>query len=175
MAQNSQAALLRKRLLDDIAEVKQKPYPGIQLHIEDQNALQHACLILSPEGQVPLHLTGTFGAAYPLQPPTIKIQSQISHPNVFDDYICASILNTEEGYTSAYTLKSIFIQLLSFFGSESVEQMHGGGARINLREWQSEESPSNAFGMAIDRKLDYHCSTCDFGKEKDTAAPTVRI
>ena len=48
---------------------------------------------------------------------------------MFDDYICASILNTEEGYTPAYDLKGVAIQILSFFSSETLEQEYGGPVR----------------------------------------------
>lgn len=75
-------ALLRRRLLNDIRELQQKPYPGITLHTQHENALQNSCLILSPPGQDMLHLTIEFGDSYPLDPPTIKIQSDVSHPNV---------------------------------------------------------------------------------------------
>ena len=158
MAQTNTQALLRQRLMSDIAELQQKPYPGIKLHIQDQNALQQACLILSPEGEDPLHLTVFFGNSYPFQPPTVTIQSSVSHPNVFDDYICASILNTEEGYTSAYTLKGICIQLLSFFSSDKIYQMHGDeGEYIDRREWQREEMPGGW-------KPEYQCKACGFGR-----------
>ncbi|KAL9012021.1 MAG: hypothetical protein Q9173_003183 [Seirophora scorigena] len=50
------------------------------------------------------------------------MRSTIAHSNIFGDHICASVLNTTEGYTPTYTLKSTNIQLLSFFTSESLEQ-----------------------------------------------------
>ena len=123
---------LRQRLLRDIAEMQVDPYPRITLHVNDN--LTQSCLILSPDGQEPLHLTMYFGN-YPLQAPVVKIQSKVCHPNVFGDYICVSILNTTAGYTPAYTLKSIAIQLLSFFSSESIEQDHGG-REVNLERYR---------------------------------------
>lgn len=117
---------LRSRKLRDIHELIAKPYPGIKLHIKDDN-LEKACLILSPEGERSLHLRITFPDTYPLEPPQVTIQSQIIHPNVFGDYVCATILNDEEAYTSAYTLKSICIQLLSFFSDDRIESAETGG------------------------------------------------
>ena len=114
------AALLRQRLLQDINELQTKPYPGIALHLQDGD-LTRACLVLTPENNVPLHLTVVFQSQYPIQPPEITIQSKIAHPNIYQDYISASILNTTEGSTPAYTLKGICIQLLSFFGSDKIE------------------------------------------------------
>jgi ubiquitin-protein ligase len=95
---------LERRLLSDIAEIQQDPYPNVHLHFDDTN-IRKACLILTPEDDDPLHLTIDFKANYPLNPPTVTIQSQIEHPNVFGNYICATMLNREEGWTPAYTLK----------------------------------------------------------------------
>lgn len=116
---------LHQRLLQDIAELQSEPYPNIGLFLQDD--LQQACLVLSPSGKAPLHLTIIFGDNYPLVAPQVTIQSKIEHPNVYGDYICASILNTAEGYTPAYTLKSIAIQLLSFVSSDRIEQIGGFG------------------------------------------------
>ncbi|KAI4097972.1 MAG: hypothetical protein LQ339_006633 [Xanthoria mediterranea] len=118
---------LRKRLLRDLAELQSEPYPFIEFLVHD--SLEEACLIFSPEGSKPLHLKMAL-EGYPLRAPRVTIQSRVSHPNVYGDYICASILNTQEGYTPAYTLKSIAIQLLSFFISDSIEQQHGGSVAL---------------------------------------------
>ena len=99
---------LRRRLLNDIAEIEQDPYPNVHLRFDDGN-IQKACLILTPEMYDPLHLTMEFPLDYPLPAPTVTIQSTVMHPNVFGDYICASILNTTEGWTPAYTLRGIVI------------------------------------------------------------------
>lgn len=150
-------AVLRQRLLNDIAELQRKPYPGIELHVQDNTALERACLVLRPDGEAPLHLTIKFGTRYPLTAPEITMQSQVDHPNIFNSYICASILNTEEGYTPAYTLKGICIQMLSFFSSETIEQQHGGPA-INRKAYARESIRYNVH--LVD---DYACTLCGFG------------
>ncbi|KAL8872030.1 MAG: hypothetical protein Q9174_002273 [Haloplaca sp. 1 TL-2023] len=91
---------------------------------------------------------------YPLQPPHITIQTHIRHPNIFGDYVCASILNTEEGYTPAYTLKSIAIQLLSFFSSDSLEQEYGGV--VDLTRYRARNMAPN------EHHRGYHCYACGF-------------
>ncbi|KAF2653678.1 hypothetical protein K491DRAFT_581127, partial [Lophiostoma macrostomum CBS 122681] len=116
---------LRRRLLQDIVEVQREPYPNIFLHIDEAN-LTSACLVLTPPDGHPLHLCIEFLDDYPLRAPRITIQSSVVHPNVYGDYICASILNEAEGWTPAYTLRGILIQLLSFFCSDSLEQDTGG-------------------------------------------------
>lgn len=138
----------RRRLLRDIAELQDKPYPNIRLHLVD---LTKACLILTPENYRRLHLTVHFQDEYPLSAPRVTIQTRIHHPNVFGSYICASILNTSEGYTPAYTLKGICIQLLSFFGSESIEQT-GGGWSVSLSD----------FRRFNRHEENFHCPHCRF-------------
>lgn len=147
---------LRQRLLRDIAELQGKPYPNISIFPNDD--ITTACLVLRPNGGRPLHLSAHFGAEYPLQAPGVSIQSRIEHPNIFGSYICASILNTEEGYTSAYTLKGIAIQLLSFFSSDKLEQLHGPSVEdltyyrlLNNRDtWAEHECSKCGFGIGSD-------------------------
>ncbi|KAL8824860.1 MAG: hypothetical protein Q9170_008017, partial [Blastenia crenularia] len=132
MASNDHASASQRRILRDIAELQNNPYPNITFHWHD--SLHDACLVLTPEDSEPLHLTVQF-QDYPFTAPRVTIQSKITHPNVFGNYICASILNTTEGYTPAYTLKSISIQILSFFSSDSLEQVDGGRS-FDLREYR---------------------------------------
>ena len=169
MAVPTSQALLRQRLLSDIQELQQKPYPGIALHFQDEDALRRACLIFTPPGRNSLHLTIEFVDSYPLDPPNVTMQSVVDHPNVFDDYICASILNTQEGYTSAYTLKGICIQLLSFFSSDSIEQVDSHRV-INLNAWQ-EEGERQAMELVaayprIQVHPPYRCRRCGFGQQQ---------
>ena len=158
------AESLRQRLLADIAELQTKPYPNITLHVDEQD-FRKACLILTADSYGPMHLSADFPSRYPLQPPTIRMDSRIKHPNIFGGYICASILNTKEGYTSAYTLKGIAIQLLSFFSSESIEQA-GGHYSVNLAEhrklWTARER-----GHQVNLR-DFRCTKCPFGHENGT-------
>lgn len=112
-------------------------------------------MVLSPPDRDPLHLTIILGSDYPLRAPEVTIESRVSHPNVFNSYICASILNTKEGYTPAYTLKGICIQLLSFFTSDRIEQ-EGGGVHIDLNEFRERETRFSRQGRV------YRCSHCGF-------------
>jgi ubiquitin-protein ligase len=123
MATTTEGDHLRQRLLRDVLELCRSPYPDIAVHTHDES-LTELCLVLSPPGWRDMHLTVKRLERYPLGPPTIQMNSDIEHPNVFGEYICASILNTTEGYTPAYTPKGVFIQLLSFFGSEGIEQQY---------------------------------------------------
>ncbi|KAK1836746.1 SUMO-conjugating enzyme ubc9 [Podospora conica] len=169
---------LRKRLLSDIAELQAKPYPNIRLHITDRDVTK-ACLVLTPARSQPLHLRVSFPHDYPLRPPSVEIDTQIAHPNIFGTYICASILNTTDGYTPAYTLKGIAIQLLSFFSSESLEQ--DGGYEVNLDEYQARLQRRHG-----DRGQDnsFQCQSCRYGmppsrragkRDKQLSPPDTRV
>lgn len=154
MVNSGAAPALRQRLLQDIAELQENPYPNIRLHVRDDD-ITKACLILTPQYWKGLHLTVHFGSDYPLKAPQVTIQSTISHPNVFGDYICASILNTEEGYTPAYTLKGIAIQLLSFFSSDKLEQSWGGS--YDLTKYRTAAQVRSLMQPR------YRCEKCQFG------------
>ena len=154
---------LQQRLLKDIAEVCHDPYPNIHLHVDDSD-INKACLILSPTYEEPLHLTIEFTSNYPITAPYVSIQSEFLHPNVYGDYICASILNTDEDWTPAYTLKAIAIQLLSFFSSENVEQIEGG--EENIHDWRSSVRASRRRSLALQECEYFTCEECGFGREE---------
>ncbi|CAI6336649.1 unnamed protein product [Periconia digitata] len=152
------AATLRKRLLDDIRDVQNNPYPNTHLHVHDED-ITRACLILDPEQYQVLHLTIKFSEYYPIFAPEISIQTEIEHPNVFGDYICATMLNTAEDWTPAYTLRGIIIQMLSFFMSESVEQEHWMGPDHHGEQvdiWSYRDPCS------LDDRPAFQCKTCGF-------------
>lgn len=157
----AKAVSLRNRRLHDIRELMENPYPNIRLHPDQSNPdSNQACLILTPEGWAPIHLTVDFGQNYPLNAPRIRMDSMVVHPNVFDDYICASILNNPQDYTPAYTLKGIAIQLLSFFASDNLEQDYGneGVDLAPYREYSKENHDDGDF-------LIYPCHQCGFGPQ----------
>ncbi|KAI1778830.1 hypothetical protein F4818DRAFT_402567 [Hypoxylon cercidicola] len=144
--------LRKRRLLKDIKELVEEPYPNITLHVRD-GQLSEACLVLTPTHYKPLHLTMTFHDDYPIRPPYFKMNSTVIHPNVTGSYICASILNQTVDYTPAYTLKGISIQMLSFFSSDNVEQEYGS-RKVELDSY-----------AATDQNVrdDYQCHHCHFG------------
>ena len=114
------------------------PCPGIALYVQDDD-MTTACLALTPQDEPLLHLTIHFSPTYPLTPPHVTIESEVEHLNVNKSNICASILNTEGGYTPAYTLKGICIQLLSLFASDQIEQ--GNGGTVERRTYASTSKP----------------------------------
>jgi ubiquitin-protein ligase len=144
----------RQRLMRDIKELVDNPYPNIVLRPRDDN-IKFACLILSPENYHTLHLSINFPDEYPRNPPRIKMNSTIQHPNVYGSFICASVLNAYDDYSPAYTVKSIAIQMLSFFGSDYLEQSDWDGF-VDLQQYRVDN-------MALEGCVDYVCEHCAFG------------
>ncbi|KAH6645987.1 hypothetical protein BKA67DRAFT_595447 [Truncatella angustata] len=154
---------LQKRLLQDIDELCRKPYPNIELHVNGED-LTHLCLILSPIAREKLHLTIDGLNWFPLRSPRVRMDTNVVHPNVIGHYICASILNTAEGYTPAYTLKTIAIQLLSFFSSDNIEQSYPG-EHVNLEEYRRNALRSGRDKWGPVRREDpFSCHKCHFGE-----------
>ncbi|PPJ55339.1 hypothetical protein CBER1_10199 [Cercospora berteroae] len=152
--------MMRKRLPKDIDELLREPYPGIELHVNESD-ITKACLVLTPEGEEPLHLQLEFSAHYPVIPPDVTIQSSISHPNIFGDRLCLNMLDFDNAYTPAYTLKGICIQLLSFFASDSIEQMWGeNGGKVDRKKWQARGT--DGMGLKV-LKQSHNCTSCGFG------------
>ena len=150
------ATQLRRRLLLDIDELTRKPYPNIQAHAGDD--LDQLCLVLTPPGWPQMHLQVTQLQDFPMRPPRIQMDTSVNHPNVFSNYICATILNDDRYFTPAYTLKGIAIQLLSFFGSDSIEQAHGGGV-VDLERFRRNQQ-SNSYEEPFAA-----CERCGFAIE----------
>ncbi|RYC54750.1 hypothetical protein CHU98_g11462 [Xylaria longipes] len=151
--------LRRQRLLSDIHELVTKPYPKIALHPSEDN-IHRACLALYPDHYSPLHLSIRFPSNYPIQPPMVFMDSSIQHPNVYGDFVCATILRRGEEYTPAYTLKGIAIQLLSFFDSDNLEQEHG--RKRDLTSYQELDR------LCLDDT--YICRKCQFGMKIEPKA-----
>lgn len=93
---------------------------------------------------------------------------------MFDGYICATILDKKGDYTSAYTLKNICIQLLSFFTADFIESADHGGI-IDVQRYRQDEQMDRVafeqeFGFKIPRMGTYVCEDCKFGVK---GAPSV--
>ncbi|MCO5595647.1 hypothetical protein L7F22_049692 [Adiantum nelumboides] len=130
-----------QRLQRDLKELYREPLPGIHVHLHPSN-MALMCLLLTPlEGPLcglRLHLSVSISPSYPCYPPEVSIQTPIlGHPNIFNSFICCDILSLRRlhdqssldymgGYTPAYLLKYLFLQLLTFFSAPQIEQDHGG-------------------------------------------------
>lgn len=79
-----------------------------------------------------LHIIMEFAEDYPASPPQVKLCQTIPHPNVFGDHICLDMLKSYTvsqpyaGWSSAYSVQSILLQLQGFLFAENIPQEHGG-------------------------------------------------
>jgi ubiquitin-protein ligase len=124
-----------RRLMKDIKELAMcaGEFPNVSAApLEDNIYLWHAN-VTAPDGPLQglcVHMEFQFPTTYPRDPPRVKVLTPISHPNVFGSYICLTMLrkrskynkNDKDGWTGAYTVASILLQLQSFLFSENVPQ-----------------------------------------------------
>ncbi|KAG9286370.1 hypothetical protein G9A89_014536 [Geosiphon pyriformis] len=164
------------RIYREIKELYDEPMKGIQVFIQEDVTCM--CLILTPQ-QGPfhglrLHLDVKVPENYPRAAPDVTIQTLVSHPNVLGDgLICCDILQAHEklgmgpdirsmsyngGYTPGYLLKYIFLQLLSFFSEDDVEQ--SGGYKYSIGDLYSDLATFRTRNK--DAVQFYKCSKCGF-------------
>lgn len=116
--QRARTQRLRRELLD----LQTNPVENCSAFpVEDNISLWHAN-IYSPVFDATFHFEITYPASYPEKAPKVKNLTEIKHTNVFGSYICLDILTMSEetantpfrGWTSAYTISSLLVQLQCF-------------------------------------------------------------
>lgn len=73
------------------------------------------------------HIEMVFDELYPHKPPTVRLFTDLPHPNVFGRDICLDMLDGKkkilyQGWTSAYSVSSILLQLQSFLFEQHPDQ-----------------------------------------------------
>ncbi|EFJ36595.1 hypothetical protein SELMODRAFT_404748 [Selaginella moellendorffii] len=151
------------RLHRDLKDLAKEPLKGIDVVVDEQD-MQRMCLVLSPlcgpyQG-LKLHLDVKIPAKYPTDPPKVTIQTPVPHPNVIGSWICCDILNHQffGGYTPGYLLGYVFLQLLSLFSSDNIEQSDGGG-NVNLQSYSKMYLGPRGLKPLVER---YRCPKCGF-------------
>ncbi|KAJ3134869.1 hypothetical protein HK101_004297, partial [Irineochytrium annulatum] len=146
----------------DLAEIWDEPIPGVDVVVQEGN-MGKLCAILrmeeGPYSGLTLHLVVEVPETYPMEPPMIRVDPpEFRHPNVFDGWICLDMLEAHTagvsyvgGYTPAYSLSSIFMQLISFFSSEVVEQSNGKRSSVTPRK-------SGPAGTGHEKKPGFHAA-----------------
>ena len=136
------------RLMRDLKDwIKSKDeFPCINAVPLDENIFEWHCNICPDSGDfknVIFHLIMYFDEEYPVLPPKVKLCTSIPHPNVFGEWICLDMIKRDgdngykndkkyQGWTPAYSVTSILMQLESFlFSQSSVDQMNHGGINVD--------------------------------------------
>lgn len=149
----------KRRLLRDLKELNQEQPNLLTVSAQPTSNIFQWRACLKPdeghyEGTV-FHVKMTFPETYPRDPPHVTLCTSIPHPNVFDDWICLDMLKPHtsstpyEGWTSAYSVTSILLQLQSFLFAENIPQDYGGNERAYSNEY--------VIQLAIQAARQYKC------------------
>jgi ubiquitin-protein ligase len=122
---NKNKSWAMKRLMKDLKELEENTIPtvGVTARPTDKDIFTWRGNLRGPEGTPyhggVFHIEIKFTELYPTEPPTIRLMTPLTHPNVFGTSICLDMLNSKDrvlyqGWTSGYTVESILIQLQSF-------------------------------------------------------------
>jgi len=114
-----------RRLQKDLKELEdcEIPLVGVSARPLSNNLLIWHGNIRGPKGtdyeSGVFHIIINFPVNYPVSPPAITLCTPIPHRNVFGTVLCLDILDANQkelyqGWTSAYTVQTILIQLQSF-------------------------------------------------------------
>jgi len=123
-----------KRLLKDLMEINKSPLKGINAApVSEKNLFVWHCNMRGPEGTPYeggiFHVVLNFPQDYPQKPPTLQLCTRIEHPNVFGSTICLDMLQQTDsaekysGWSSAYTVQSILVQLQAFLFEADVSRV----------------------------------------------------
>ncbi|GAQ84652.1 hypothetical protein KFL_001990055 [Klebsormidium nitens] len=137
------------------------------------------CTLLPNEGPyqgIPFHLILTFPSDYPNRPPCVRLCSCLTHPNVScGGYICLDMIKEPkfyagpyQGWSTAYSVQSILLQLQSFLFAENVPQESHGSKASYTRNWAGK----CAADIARNDAAAFSCRVCGFkGSDIVAAAP----
>lgn len=122
---NKNKSWAMRRLMKDLKEIEEDSVPtvGVTARPTDKDLFTWRGNLRGPDGTPyqggVFHIEIKFTELYPSEPPTIRLMTPLTHPNVFGTSICLDMLNGSDrvlyqGWTSGYTVQSILIQLQSF-------------------------------------------------------------
>lgn len=138
---NSPKLVVRRRLFRDWKELEaQKDELTTVTAMPTSDMFVWHCNLRPDDGPFSgtvFHLVLRFPWDYPTSPPRVKLCTFLEHPNVYNDWICLDMLQPRytnkpfQGWTSAYSVSSILLQLQSFLFAENIPQdeSEGGGFR----------------------------------------------
>jgi ubiquitin-protein ligase len=134
---HSQQTIARaiKRLMADLEEIMKSPLPSVVALPLDDDIFEWHCNVRGPAGSpyagIVFHLILQFPENYPFKPPTLFFCSFIEHAHVFGSYVCLDMLQEAQfgsqaemnvpytGWSSAYSVQSILLQLQAFLFDEA--------------------------------------------------------
>jgi len=110
-----------------------------------------------------VHLILKFPSNYPKSPPNVQLcTTLLGHPNVYEDWICLDMIQEAytsrpyAGWTSAYSVLSILLQLQSFLFAENIPQNEDGGGGTRRAY-----AHSDSIALSISKARAYVCSNIE--------------
>jgi ubiquitin-protein ligase len=141
------SSFAKRRLIRDLKELDRERPTLLTISAAPTFDLFHwrACLRPNdgPYAGIVFHVKLIFPETYPQNPPDISLCSSIPHPNVFGDWICLDMLKfytsstPYEGWTPAYSVTSILLQLQSFLFAENIPQDDGEDTRAYTGDYST--------------------------------------
>lgn len=165
-----------RRLQKDYKELKDAAVPlvGVSAAPTENDFFKWCANIRGPDtsafyGGV-FHMSITFPQNYPVSPPDIRLFTDVPHPNVFSRKICLDMLQPKkkesgwyDGWSSAYTVESILIQLQSFLFEVPRRLREAETAKLiaddKVSEWNGVDE-RNKYKKAVDLANEFKCELC---------------
>ena len=157
------------RLMRDLKEWSKckDEFPCIEACPLDDNILEWHCNICPDSGDfknIIFHLIINFDSTYPSRAPQVQLCTTIPHPNVFGGWICLDMIKRYDigryqGWTAAYSVTSILMQLQSFlFQQTRVDQMgYGFGNNRSVERRFDQDRFDNYY---LPRIKSFKCAKC---------------
>ena len=132
MVSSKNQTLALRRLIRDLKEIEANEVPtvGVTARPLENDFFTWHGNVRGPEGTpyqgAVFHIELHFDEVYPHTPPQVKVFTSVPHPNIFGFGICLDMLDPTtrvlyQGWTSAYTVQSVLLQLQSFFFEEMMD------------------------------------------------------
>lgn len=145
-----------QRLRRELNELLNNPVDNCSAFpLDGQIDVWHANIYV-PALDVHFHFEITYPKNYPNKAPKVKNLTHISHNNVFSSYICLDILTMSEetantpfrGWTSAYTISSLLVQLQSFL-FEAVAERNATRMKQEALSYRCAKCPHHGNGVVF--------------------------
>lgn len=183
LSKKQMRAIATRRLKRDLIELRQQKDTLLCISAvpTDDNLFEWHANIKPHDGVysgVFFHLILTFPDDYPNKPPNVRICTPLVHPNVFGGFICLSMLRPHtgnvpyEGWSAAYSITSVLMQLQSFLFADNIDQ--DGGYQVKAYR----SSSHIARTMATCKSFTCHCGhshTTPFPEVQDVEEKSIKV
>ncbi|KAL7072552.1 hypothetical protein ACQ4LE_007897 [Meloidogyne hapla] len=143
-----------RRLQQELADVTENPIEGIKIHSVGENIFIWKVAIFGAPGTIYQvdKFTLTFPPKYPFEPPSMRFDNPIFHPNVYKDgKVCISILHppghdmlsgesASERWNPAQGVRSIMLSVISMLNEPNTSSPANVDASVSYRKYKEHGS-----------------------------------